>query len=586
MRARRQRTARLLSILAIVLGAGACLPTVDLATAGDIHSIQHVVVIMQENRSFDQYFGTYPGALGIPPGTCVRDPLHGGCAKPYHTTADRNNGAIHSANASETVIDGGKMDGFVEEAEKGCTGGKARCNICTEAEPHSCIDVMSYHDAREIPNYWTYAQNFALQDHMFEPVASWSLPSHLFMVSGWSAICKMNEGNPLTCSGTVNPARPKKASNRWTDITYLLNKHGVSWRYYLFEGKEPDCTQDEEASCETPIQGTNTPGIWNPLLTFSDVKEDNQLGNIQTIKNFFTAAHETSKCGLSNVSWVIPNAEVSEHPNGDKLGGTVSAGQTYVTTVINSIMKSPCWNSTAIFLSWDDWGGFYDQVVPPKIDELGYGIRVPGLVISPYAKAGFIDKQQLSHDAYLKFIQDDFLGGQRLNPKTDGRPDGRPSVREEAPGLGSLAEDFNFNQAPRQPLILKVHPAPGPPSTPPASATATAASAARLQLTGSIERSQPLSEKTLQMVLGCNVRCTLSIAASVGDGSRSLALPTRVVSMSPAHAGTISFALPLAALRRLASSRGGSGLSATVTVSGRGAGQLRRYLAHVQLTGA
>jgi hypothetical protein len=99
-------------------------------------------------------------------------------------------------------------------------------------------------------------------------------------------------------------------------------------------------------------------------------------------------------------------------------------------------MEGPDWDSTAIFLSWDDWGGFYDHVVPPQIDDNGYGLRVPGLVISPYAKRGYIDHQVLSSDAYLKFIEDDFLGGARLDPKTDGRPDPRPDVRENQKLLG------------------------------------------------------------------------------------------------------------------------------------------------------
>ena len=101
-------------------------------------------------------------------------------------------------------------------------------------------------------------------------------------------------------------------------------------------------------------------------------------------------------------------------------------------------MRSPDWKSTAIFLSWDDWGGFYDHVVPPHVDENGYGLRVPGIVISPYARRGFIDHQTLSHDAYVKFIEDDFLGGERIDPKTDGRPDRRPTVRENVPILGDL----------------------------------------------------------------------------------------------------------------------------------------------------
>ena len=121
-------------------------------------------------------------------------------------------------------------------------------------------------------------------------------------------------------------------------------------------------------------------------------------------------------------------------------------------------MQSPNWSSTAIFLAWDDWGGFYDHVVPPTVDGNGYGFRVPALVISPYAKKGYIDHQTLSFDAYLKFIENDFLGGQRLNPKTDGRPDRRPNVRENAKNLGDLGNDFNFNQSPRPPMFLSTNP--------------------------------------------------------------------------------------------------------------------------------
>jgi phospholipase C len=126
--------------------------------------------------------------------------------------------------------------------------------------------------------------------------------------------------------------------------------------------------------------------------------------------------------------------------------------------VIDAVMRSRDWDSTAIFLSWDDWGGFYDHVVPPHVDRNGYGLRVPGLVISPYARADHIDHQTLSFDAYAKFIEDDFLGGQRLDPVTDGRPDPRPTVREDVPALGDLRADFDFSQAPRPPLILAPYP--------------------------------------------------------------------------------------------------------------------------------
>jgi hypothetical protein len=229
------------------------------------------------------------------------------------------------------------------------------------------------------------------------------------------------------------------------------------------------------------------------------------------LTNFYTAVHEQSKCGLSNVSWIDPNSTVSEHPP-----ALISTGQAYVTTLVNAIMRSACWNSTAIFVSWDDWGGFYDHVVPPNVDQNGYGMRVPGLVISPYAKAGYVDHQQLSHDAYLKFIENDFLGGQRLNPATDGRPDPRPDVREEAPGLGNLESDFNFNQAPRSPLILPTHPAPGPASNPPGYVPPKPAAPAKpstplLQLTASVAKRQDLRlhHGRIYLLVSCNMGCSL-----------------------------------------------------------------------------
>jgi phospholipase C len=194
------------------------------------------------------------------------------------------------------------------------------------------------------------------------------------------------------------------------------------------------------------------------LPSFDTVKQDGEQGNIQPMPNLLDAA---KKGTLPAVSWVAPSGDVSEHPP-----GLLSAGQAYVTSLVNAIMSGPDWNSTAIFLSWDDWGGFYDHVAPPSVDQNGYGLRVPGIVISPYAKKGFIDHQTLSHDAYAKFIEDDFLGGARIDPKTDGRPDPRPNVRENAKVLGDLTADFNFNQTPSPPMLLPTHPPPGPASTP------------------------------------------------------------------------------------------------------------------------
>ncbi len=439
-------------------------PAVSISVS-EIHRIKHVVIIMQENRSFDHYFGTFPGADGIPAGVCVPDPAHGGCVTPFHDPSDVNFGGPHVGTSSTVDISGGKMNGFIGPAERGvgCTTTNPNCSPCTSGNQSTCVDVMGYHDAREIPNYWTYAHRFVLQDHMFEPAATWSLPAHLFQVSEWSALCT-NPYDAFSCTNSVGkPNWPGLALDQtplyaWTDLTYLLHKFGVSWAYYVYKGNEPDCANGAMTCAPVP-QNAVTPGIWNPLPHFTDVHQDGQLGNIQSLTNFYAAARNGT---LPAVSWISPNAKVSEHPP-----ALVSAGQAYVTSLVNAIMKSPDWNSTAIFLSWDDWGGFYDHVVPPVIDQNGYGIRVPGIVISPYARAGYIDHQTLSQDAYNKFIEDDFLGGQRLNAATDGRPDPRPNVRENNPALGNLTADFNFNQPPRSPVLLPTYPAPGPASTPP-----------------------------------------------------------------------------------------------------------------------
>ncbi|HWE60863.1 MAG TPA: alkaline phosphatase family protein [Chloroflexota bacterium] len=421
-----------------------------------IHKIQHIVIIMQENRSFDSYFGTYPGADGIlmkngVPTVCMPDPRTHHCSMPYHDNADDNVGARHQMADGLTDVDQGKMDGFLAVAEhdpdRGCTHfGDPKCDLSSPP------DVMGYHDGRDLPNYWTYARDFVLQDHMFSPVASWSLPAHLYLVSGWSASCS-RAGNPASCTSDPIMKIPGNPLNfAWTDITYLLNKYGVSWKYYIASNTDRWCPRDAPV-CPGALKSNQyaTPFIWTPLPAFDTVKGDNQTGNVQDISHFYTDAKNGA---LPAVSWVIPNTLNSDHPP-----ALVSVGQSYVTGLVNTIMRSATWDSTAIFLAWDDWGGFYDHVQPPTVDQNGYGFRVPALVINAYVRKGYIDHQTLSFDAYLKFIEDDFLGGQRLDPRTDGRPDPRPTVRENAPLLGNLANDFDFSQAPRAPVLLSVTPA-------------------------------------------------------------------------------------------------------------------------------
>ena len=344
------------------------------STAGltGIHKIQHVIIVMQENRSFDSYFGTYPGADGIPmrhgaPAVCVPGPA-GRCIRPYHNPADVSGGGPHGLKDAIGDINRGKMNGFLVQRAKAAR----TCKFAQDPQcaPGSSRDVMGYHTAAEIPNYWAYAKNFVLTDHMYEPVKSWSLPDHLYMVSAWSAKCA--SASPMSCVNNIGgPDKGKLVGQAvaqelstgttsidmaWTDITWLLHAHHVSWRYYVQQGSQPDCANSSALTCSPVQQRASTPGIWNPLPLFEDVQQDHQLGNIRGLGAYFAAA----KAGtLPAVSWITPSQLDSEHPP-----ASIHQGQAYVTAVINAAMKSPDWNSTAIFLSWDDWGGFYDHVVP------------------------------------------------------------------------------------------------------------------------------------------------------------------------------------------------------------------------------
>src|SRR5438094_9238062 len=238
------RTVIATAIVGTLAAATGALP--QARASADMHSIKHIVVIMQENRSFDHYFGTYPGADGIPmrngiPAVCVPDAEARRCQHPCHDSNDVNGGGPHAAAAATADIDDGKMDGFIDQAEhagRSCqVPDNPRCGAGTAP------DVMGYHDAREIPNYWPYAREFVLQDHMYEPNASWSLPQHLFMVSGWSAKCSTPD--PLTCKSApqlpdqVGKAGVTAPNYVWTDLTYLLHQANVSWGYYVAPGTEP-----------------------------------------------------------------------------------------------------------------------------------------------------------------------------------------------------------------------------------------------------------------------------------------------------------------------------------------------------------
>ncbi len=474
------------SILATVLN-----PFAAVAQASGPYPIQHVIMIMQENRSFDSYFGTFPGANGIPAGVCVpldtRNPSKG-CVAPFHDVHDANSGGPHAYQEAASDLDDGvtsaKMDGFVYQQSSGgskCVGqsggpdesGAKIQPLCTPGIHNGFArhDAMGYHTDAEIPNYWAYARNFVLQDNMFPGERGWSGDVHVEMTSEWTAHCS-NPAVLSTCKSshtptTVSPNTPTPYP--WVNLFQLMDTNNVSWKYYLASGPDPDC-EDGQMTCNpTNQQQGSVASFWNPVPGYQWVNQqgpDYLSAHTPQLDQFLV---DLKNGTLPQVSWIIPSFYFSEHPpNG------VTTGMEYVTALVNAVMQSPYWQNTAIFISWDDWGGFYDHVPPPIFDYLkapaivqGTGIRVPGLLVSAYAKPGLIDHQVLSFDSYATFIEQLFMNGTHLDPVAMGQPDHRPSIRDalttasypdgSTTQLGQLINEFDFSQTPLPPLILSTH---------------------------------------------------------------------------------------------------------------------------------
>jgi phospholipase C len=289
-------------------------------------------------------------------------------------------------------------------------------------------------------------KSFTLLDHLFASTNSWSWPNHEFLVSEWAALCSSHD--PMSCSTYVGDdwPHPKSTIVAWTPITFMLDRANGSWKYYVADGLAPDCENDLRA-CPPKNQTTDVPSIWNPLLFFDAVNEAHDDRRVVYMNQFYADAQAGT---LPAVTWIAPNWELSEHPP-----AAVSEGQAFVTSIVNAIMQDPeLWSSTAIFLLWDDWGGFYDHLPPLRCTTT---LRLPGARPrhQPVGQAGYIEHHTLSFDAYMKFVEDVFLGGRRLDPLTDGRPDSRPIVPEAATEAGDLRYEFDFDQTPAPPMLLK-----------------------------------------------------------------------------------------------------------------------------------
>jgi len=340
-------------------------------------SIQHVVIIMMENHSFDNLFGQFPKANGM---TLPR------ASNPLRSDYS------HTGPATLAALDGGKMDGF---------------------------PLRSYvqYTQSDIPVYWKYAQQFGLGDNFFASMATSSAPNHMAMVAAQTGGLDATV-NQQGCSSTQNTVVHSKAqtgNEYWSYPCYpiaslpqVLDNNHISWRYYATTAAW-DAPMIIQAVAQSP----------NNISNSTQFIQDVQAGNLAT------------------VSWVTPpGGEPSDHPPAPLQGG-----QNFLSQQVNAVMNSQYWNSTAIFVTWDEWGGFYDHVVPPHVDGLGLGPRVPLLVISPYAKPGYISHAQGEFSSFVRFVEDNFH---------------LPNLgqRDSLPATSNLMDFFDFSQTPQQPLIL------------------------------------------------------------------------------------------------------------------------------------
>jgi len=367
--------------------------------------IQHVVIIIKENRSFDNYFGLFPGANGANKGKA------GDKTIPLAHAKLVSGDIPHNWRTSFLGIDHGKMDGFYKGV------------------PNYAAYVQFYQS--DLPNYWAYAQKFALADNFFSSMYGPSFPQHLYFAAAGSDNMEggptMQTGKyrawgcdsqPGTTAKFVDPATGN-LSYKFPCLTIPtladeLNQAGLTWRYYS----------------ATPTQYGF---VWSVFDAIKPIRYGSQWStNVLPVDNFQA---DVASGNLANVTWITPLGQNSDHPPNN-----VCIGENWSVNVINAIMNSQFWDSTAIFVAWDDYGGFYDHVPPPTVDYFGLGIRVPALVISPYVKAGTVQHEVYEFSSFLGFAEKIF----NLPPLTD---------RDRK--ANNLMDAFDFSQPPIPPMILK-----------------------------------------------------------------------------------------------------------------------------------
>ena len=377
-----------------------------------LRKIQHIVYIIKENRTFDNYFGKFPGAEGATSGT-----ISTGKVIPLGQAPDRTPRDIdHSWQAALKAMDSGKMDQF---------------DLIGGGNQNGDFLAYTQYTEADIRNYFAYASNFVLADHMFSSLHGPSFPNHLYTVGAQSG----GAINNPTSSGVWGCDAPDTSSVQVMDnvgnitrqfpcfdfhtIADTLEARGLTWKYY------------------SPVKGESG-YIWSALDAIDHIR-NTSLWNDHVVPTA-QFVDDAANGRLPAVSWLVVSADKSEHPP-----ASVCVGENWTVQQLNAVMQGPDWKSTAVFLTWDDFGGFYDHVPPPQVDNFGFGPRVPLLIISPYAKAGFISHTFYEFSSVLKFIEQSF---------------GLPPLTDRDSEANDMLDSFDFDQRPLPALILEQRQSP------------------------------------------------------------------------------------------------------------------------------
>jgi phospholipase C len=443
---RARRAVATIALTGALIAAAACSPATTSVQSGGTptpspspsptgaevaNPIKKVVFIIKENRTFDNLFATYPGADGA---TTAR--LYSGRKIKLKRAPDvYPDDVAHGFFDGIVAINGGKMNGF---------------NLLRGADGR--VPYLYYKRA-DLPAYWEYADRFVLGDRMFSSTFGPTAPEHLYLVAASSSRVVSNPfgegglGSPRKTPGWYcqdaeeffKRLRHHPNLRRWIrnanvnrirSITHfiracldidtifpLLERNGVSWRYYVRKDQ-----------------------FQNLTFAIKEVFRTKRKRRIVNPGNFIQHARDGR---LSEVSYLVPPSDFNEHPRSPPHRRSMCIGENWTIRHINAIMRGPDWKRTAIFIVWDDFGGLYDHVEPPLVDDMGLGPRVPLLIISPYARPGYIDHTTYEFSSLLKFVE-------RLH--------GLPSLTRRDRQANDMFGAFDFTQEPLDPVILKPRP--------------------------------------------------------------------------------------------------------------------------------